>query len=149
MLAKRRAFARAAHPQHPPRLAAPNNRADPRKYDVVVLERLELKAMTAKAPGRKPVNRGMGRMGHGFFARMIHYKADAAVEVDPAHTSRRCHACGHTEQANRPTRAVFKCRECGHRDHADLNAALNIRASGIGAARCRFRCRRVETTLHL
>lgn len=91
--------------------------------------------MTAKAPGRKPVNRGMRRMGHGFFARMIHYKADAAVEVDPAHTSRRCHDCGHTEQANRPTRAVFKCRECGHRDHADLNAALNIRASGIGAAR--------------
>jgi len=46
--------------------------------------------------------------------------------VNPAYTSQRCHACGHTERANR-SGTDFKCRSCGHTDNADLNAALNIR----------------------
>lgn len=46
--------------------------------------------------------------------------------VPPAYTSQRCHACGHTERGNRPTRDAFRCLSCGHTDNADLNAAKNI-----------------------
>lgn len=48
-------------------------------------------------------------------------------EVPPAYTSQRCSACGHVEKGNR-CGTVFKCVACGHSDHADINAALNIRS---------------------
>jgi len=46
--------------------------------------------------------------------------------VDPAYTSQRCYACGHTERANRKSQSVFLCVACGHQTNADTNAALNI-----------------------
>ncbi len=67
------------------------------------------------------------------FAQMrqfISYKARLAgvpVEVvDPAYTSQRCSACGHTERRNRTGQAVFWCVACGYTAHADCNAARNI-----------------------
>lgn len=64
----------------------------------------------------------------------ITYKAGLkgvpVVLVDPRHTSQRCHACSHTEKANRKSQSEFCCRSCGHTDHADLNGAKNIRTKG-------------------
>lgn len=45
--------------------------------------------------------------------------------VNPAYTSQRCHACGHTESGNRKGE-IFLCLGCGHTDNADLNASKNI-----------------------
>ncbi len=60
----------------------------------------------------------------------ITYKAKLAgvpvILVNPAYTSQRCYACGHTERANRRSQAEFQCVECGYSNHADYNAALNI-----------------------
>lgn len=55
------------------------------------------------------------------------------VWVDPRNTSRTCHVCGHCERANRKTQSVFECRNpaCRQVAHADVNAALNIRARAI------------------
>jgi IS605 OrfB family transposase len=61
----------------------------------------------------------------------IAYKARMAgvkvVVIDPAYTSQRCNACGHTERKNRRSQAEFCCVACGHSAPADYNAALNIR----------------------
>lgn len=46
-------------------------------------------------------------------------------KVNPAYTSQRCFACGHTERGNR-NGEMFLCLKCGHADNADLNAAKNI-----------------------
>ncbi|NJK43403.1 MAG: transposase, partial [Pleurocapsa sp. SU_196_0] len=46
--------------------------------------------------------------------------------VDPRNTSRTCSRCGHCEQGNRKSQAVFQCRACGFVANADLNAAVNI-----------------------
>ncbi|MEM3852046.1 MAG: transposase [Methanomassiliicoccales archaeon] len=46
-------------------------------------------------------------------------------QVPPAHTSQRCHACGHIERGNRKGEE-FRCRACGCTDHADVNAARNL-----------------------
>ncbi len=54
------------------------------------------------------------------------------IEINPAYTSQTCRACGHLDKAARKDRR-YKCVACGHADHADLNAARNILASGIGA----------------
>jgi IS605 OrfB family transposase len=65
----------------------------------------------------------------------IGYKARLAgipIEfVDPAYTSRTCADCGHCEEANRKSQDVFSCRVCGYADHADVNAARNIRARAL------------------
>lgn len=45
--------------------------------------------------------------------------------VNPAYTSQRCQACGHTERRNR-NGEKFKCQKCEHTDNADVNAAKNI-----------------------
>ncbi len=61
----------------------------------------------------------------------ITYKAQRAGVpvsfIDPAYTSQRCSACGHTERRNRRSQAEFWCVVCGHQAPADVNAAINIR----------------------
>jgi IS605 OrfB family transposase len=68
-----------------------------------------------------------------FFA----YKAKRAgvpfIVVDPAYTSQRCPRCGHTEQANRPTRDHFHCRRCGLAGPADHVAGADIAQRGATA----------------
>jgi IS605 OrfB family transposase len=65
----------------------------------------------------------------------IGYKARLAgvpvVHVDPRDTSRTCAECGHCEKSNRRSQEEFLCRGCGHADHADANAARNIRALAV------------------
>ncbi len=56
------------------------------------------------------------------------------VEIDPAFTSQTCNVCGWVDKASRHSQAEFTCVACGHADHADLNAARNIMAFGIGAS---------------
>jgi IS605 OrfB family transposase len=67
----------------------------------------------------------------------IAYKAALAgvrvVYVNPAYTSQTCSACGHCEQANRSSQSKFLCRSCGFSAHADVNAAVNIRARSRAA----------------
>ncbi|WP_245808200.1 RNA-guided endonuclease InsQ/TnpB family protein [Deinococcus hopiensis] len=70
--------------------------------------------------------------GWSQFCQLLAFKAACAgkrVEaVDPRYTSQRCHACGHTEKANRVSQARFGCRNCRHTANADHRAALNILA---------------------
>ena len=67
----------------------------------------------------------------------IAYKAALAgvpvIYVNPAYTSQTCSRCGHCEKANRTSQAKFLCVSCGYSAHADLNAAVNIRARGRAA----------------
>ncbi|MBV8609162.1 MAG: transposase [Singulisphaera sp.] len=39
--------------------------------------------------------------------------------------------CGHVAKSNRKSQAEFECGACGHRDHADKNAARNIRNAAL------------------
>jgi IS605 OrfB family transposase len=61
----------------------------------------------------------------------VEYKARLAgvpvIAVDPRNTSKTCSACGYCEKANRKSQAEFQCVACGFSEHADLNAARNIR----------------------
>ncbi|MFB5285002.1 RNA-guided endonuclease InsQ/TnpB family protein, partial [Peribacillus sp. Hz7] len=65
------------------------------------------------------------------FRTMLEYKAEwygkTVIAVHPTCTSQRCHACSHTEKANRPSQAEFVCQKCGHTDNADVNASKNIK----------------------
>ncbi len=65
----------------------------------------------------------------------LEYKARLAgipvVLINPAYTSQRCSACGHTERANRRNQAEFCCISCGFCDGADHNASLNIALAAV------------------
>ena len=66
----------------------------------------------------------------GQLRQFLSYKAAQASvplhTVDPRHTSRTCHVCGHCAKANRKSQASFVCQSCGVACNADINAALNI-----------------------
>ena len=48
------------------------------------------------------------------------------VFVDPHYTSQRCNNCGNVSPTAR-NKGKYVCPHCGHVDHADVNAAKNIR----------------------
>ncbi len=120
--------------------------------DAVVLEKLNIAGMTRKpvpqpdprqpgsflpnqARAKAGLSRGILASAWGVLGQRIKDKGEASgvlvVFVDPRFTSQQCHACGHTDAANRDSQAVFACISCGHQDHADRNAALNILARGL------------------
>lgn len=118
---------------------------------VVFVEDLNVRNMsrsaagTLDAPGRNVrakagLNRSILDQGWGEFVRQLEYKLQWKggwlVKVPAHHTSQACSACGHTSPENRKTQAVFHCTACGHAEHADINAARNIRARGHRVLAC-------------
>ena len=63
---------------------------------------------------------------------MLDYKCCDVIKVKAAYTSQQHYECEYTEADNRMTQRQFECMARGHADRADLNAAANILASGIG-----------------
>lgn len=118
--------------------------------DVIVLERLALRAMTRSAKGtlnqpgsnvaaKAALNRRLLDTGFGQFARLIVEKAEEAartvVAVDARFSSQTCSHCGHSAAGSRRRRR-FICLACGFSAHADVNAALEIlRRAQLGARR--------------
>ena len=110
---------------------------------LVVLEDLNTQGMTKSAKGtvdnpgkhikaKSGLNREILKTGWYGLEQKLNYKAEV-IKIHPAYTSQACSACGHVSKDNRTSQAVFKCVACGHAEHADINAARNILASGIGA----------------
>lgn len=98
---------------------------------LIVVE--NLRKMNHKSRSQRRVNKSMRRILGAWAYRYWLNRLERACEdnrvvyrsVPPAYTSQRCHACGHTERANRDGE-VFLCRKCGFTDNADINAARNI-----------------------
>ncbi len=114
------------------------------RASTVIVEKLNTAGMTKSArgtvenPGTKVkaksgLNREILSTGWQGMKEKLAYKC-AMVEIDPAFTSQTCNVCGWVDKASRHSQAEFTCVACGHADHADLNAARNIMAFGIGAS---------------
>jgi IS605 OrfB family transposase len=100
----------------------------------IVLE--DLKGIRTRARVKGPGQRARhSNWAFGQLRAFIGYKAEKAgvrVElIDPAYTSQRCSACGHTERRNRKSQAQFCCVVCGHASSADYNAAINIEWAAV------------------
>jgi transposase len=118
-----------------------------RRFDVIRVEDLKIGNMTRSAkgtlenPGRNVrqkagLNREIMRSGWGLLVRRMEDKAPGRVErVNPAFTSQRCSACGHTAPESRKSQALFACVACGFTLNADVNAARNIAAGHAVTAR--------------
>ncbi|WP_031486294.1 RNA-guided endonuclease InsQ/TnpB family protein [Streptomyces bicolor] len=124
------------------------------KNAVVVLEDLKTRNMSASASGtietpgtRAAQKRGLNRaiLDKGWhrlelaLTSAARYTGTTVVKVNPAYTSQRCSACGLVTEGNRESQSVFACKapDCGHRQHADVNAAINIKhAAGHAVSAC-------------
>jgi putative transposase len=93
-----------------------------------------LTGIRARVRHRKPQRSTFHSWAFAQLGAFLAYKAArsgvAFVQVDPAHSSQACSACGHVEKKNRSDQATFACRSCGVSLHADHNAAINIAARG-------------------
>jgi putative transposase len=100
----------------------------------LVLEDLKGIRQRARVNGRGQRARH-SNWAFGQLRAFIGYKAQragvAVSFVDPAYTSQRCSACGHTERRNRKSQAEFCCVVCGHQLPADHNAAINIEWAAV------------------
>lgn len=123
------------------------------KNALVVLEDLKTKNMSKSAAGtvaEPGVNvaqkRGLNRaiLDKGWhrlelaLTSAARYTGSRVIKINPAYTSQRCHACGFVTEGNRESQAVFVCKNpgCGNADHADVNAAKNIKAAGLAVSAC-------------
>jgi putative transposase len=120
------------------------------QHEVIVLEDLNLQGMTKSAKGtieepgknvaaKSGLNRSLARAAPARVARWVAVKAESAGLgrriwlVNPAHTSQQCSACAVIDATNRITRDTYYCGTCAWYEHADINAARNIRARGLAA----------------
>jgi putative transposase len=118
-----------------------------RRFDVIRIEDLQIRAMTRSArgttgsPGRNVrqksgLNREIMRSGWGLLARRLGEKAPGRLEkINPAYTSQTCAGCGHRDPKSRESQSRFQCRACGLTVNADVNAARNIAAGHAVTAR--------------
>lgn len=123
------------------------------KNALVALEDLRTRNMTASASGtvdapgvsvvqKQGLNRAILDKGWHCLELALtnaaRYTGTRVVKVYPAYTSQRCHACGFVTEGNRESQAVFVCKNpgCGNTDHADVNAAKNIKAAGQAVSAC-------------
>ncbi|TXK41483.1 RNA-guided endonuclease TnpB family protein [Nonomuraea sp. C10] len=109
-----------------------------RRFDVIAVEDLKIRAMTrsaggtVEAPGRNVrakagLNRGILAAGWGALVERLGHKAAGRVlKIGPAYTSQRCSACGIVDREARESQARYRCRSCGYAGNADVNAARNI-----------------------
>ena len=115
-----------------------------RMEDLRLVNMMKSAKGTVERPGRKVaakrgLNRRLADQGLRTLRTFIEYKLSWSggqfEAVDPKHTSQRCHRCGHTAKENRTTQEKFACVACGYQDHADVNAAKNIRDAAAGVRR--------------
>lgn len=127
-----------------------------KNHRLIVIEDLRVKNLTrtpkpkadpdqegAFLPNGAAAKAGLNRVvldkGFGEIRRQLEYKhvwyGSQLLAENPAYTSQKCSACGHTEADNRKSQEDFYCLKCGHTENADLNAAKNILSAGIHTER--------------
>ncbi len=116
-------------------------------YGVLAGEALNLAAMSRSASGtpenpgvnvaaKSGLNRALAETALGRVMYWVHVKAEEAGRrtwtVPAPFTSQQCSGCGLVDAGNRD-KQVFYCTGCGHYEHADVQAARNVRARAQAA----------------
>ena len=95
---------------------------------VLVVEDLRIDHPYRELTRGVALRRRLSRWQHSAIRHAVATRAQLArlaiVAVNPAYTSQQCSRCG---LRGRRKRHVFTCASCGHTQHADVNAASNIR----------------------
>jgi len=120
-----------------------------KKADCIIAEDLNISAMKSRCKphmdengnyikngqsAKRALNKAISDAAWGDLISKIEYVAAKSgkvfLKVNPRHTSQTCSACGCIDKANRDGEK-FICTSCGHFDHADLQAARNIKSRAV------------------
>jgi putative transposase len=95
---------------------------------VLVFERLQMSPLQHEHIRGRALRRRLALWQRGLIRRWAEQQAQErglrVVEVNPAYTSQICSRC---DQRGNRRRHTFTCPHCGFQEHADINAARNIR----------------------
>jgi IS605 OrfB family transposase len=98
-------------------------------YDTFVLE--DLTGIRKQNKGRQ-INGWLSNWTFHQLETFLQYKAEALGKqiafVDARYTSQKCSNCGEVDKKNR-NKSRYCCGKCRHAEHADINAAKNIKAN--------------------
>lgn len=101
--------------------------AENSNVSIYVIE--DLKGIAKQRYG-KTLNKWLHNWSYFQFETQLQYKCDlhgiSVVKVDPRYTSQKCSVCGNLDKESRHGN-LFRCTKCGYSEHADINAAKNIR----------------------
>lgn len=116
------------------------------QYDVLCIEDLNIQGMTRRAHGKgatakSGLNRGILSNNLSELRSMLEYKADwygkRVVAIDRFYpSSKRCSECGYINQELTLSDRHWACGECRARHDRDVNAAKNIKATGLAVLAC-------------
>lgn len=97
------------------------------QYNIFVLEKLT--NIRNKRKGKK-LNKLLSNWSFYQFEQFLTYKANSlgkqVVYIDPHYTSQKCSNCGSTNKKSR-NKSQYNCLSCGFKEHADINAAINVK----------------------
>ena len=108
-----------------------------KEYDAIVIEDLDLKAMSKRKKGKKfSFGKSISDNGFGKFTEMLGYKLEWAgktlVKIDKWYPSSQI--CSECDYKNVETKDLsireWVCPKCGTKHNRDVNAAKNIRDEG-------------------
>ena len=103
-----------------------------KKFDLIVVEDLKTKNMTAKGGSRKRgLNKSILNTSFYQFVHFLDYKTFMLngkhfLKVPPHYTSKTCFRCGFVKEDLKLSDRVFECQSCGYSEHRDVNASKNI-----------------------
>ena len=108
-----------------------------KEYDAIVIEDLDLKAMSKRKKGKKfSFGKSISDNGFGMFTEMLGYKLERAgktlVKIDKWYPSSQiCSECGYKNVETKDLSIrEWVCPKCGTKHNRDVNAAKNIRNEG-------------------
>ena len=121
-----------------------------RKVDAIAVEDLNVSGMLKRCrvkidetTGRflsngqsrkKGLNRSISDASWSELIQKVKYMAAKSgkifIKVNPKYTSQKCNACNHVDASSRD-KEKFICVACSHIDHADINAAKNIKGLAV------------------
>lgn len=101
------------------------------EYDVVVLEDIDLRAMSQSLKLAKGLLDNGFDMFRTILAHKLEEKGSALVKIDRRYpSSKTCQCCGHVEPTMILGVSKWDCPVCGAHHDRDHNAAVNIREEG-------------------
>lgn len=100
------------------------------KYDVIVIEDLDMKAMSQCLNfGKSVMDNGYGQFV-GFLEYKLKEKGGKLLRIDRFFpSSKRCSKCGEVRKELKLSERIYRC-QCGNEMDRDVNAAINIREEG-------------------
>ena len=102
-------------------------------YDVVVIESLDMKQMSAS---KLKLGKGIFDNGWGMFTNYLKYKLEEQgkrlIKIDKYYpSSKLCSNCKHIHTELKLHERTWVCPECGTKHNRDYNAAINIKKEGL------------------